>query len=138
MGSVAPEPGRNGENAWGGRGSAEQVWDAAGQVSLEREVAAAEGSPTLSRYLGSVSATNLSRFLLILEGFMTTQLPAGQELPPGKDLALGEQKTCSHCNPTTITPFPPQGGHRTPPSEVLVPPRHGRDTAEPHQQRWPR
>lgn len=53
---------------------------------------------------------------------MTTQLPAGQELPPGKDLALGEQKTCSHCSPTTITPFPPQGGHRTPPSEVLVPP----------------
>lgn len=97
-------------------------------MSLEREVAVAEGFPTLSRYLGNVSATDLSTFLLISEGFMTTQLPAGQELPPGKDLALGEQKTCPQCSPTTITPFSPQGGSGTP--------QHGRDTAQPHR-RWP-
>lgn len=87
-------------------------------MSLEREVATAEGSPTLSRYLGSVSATNLSTFLLISEGFMTTQLPAGQELPPGKDLAFGEQKPA----PSTAPPPSPQGGHgKSPPSEALVP-----------------
>ena len=120
----------------GGRGSAKRVWDTERQVSLEREVAAAEDSSTLSRYLGSVSATNLSTFLLISEGFMTTPLPAGQELAPGKDLALGEPKTCPQYSPTTIIPFPPQAGHRTPPGEV--PPQHGRDTAQPHQQRWPR
>ena len=100
MGSVAP--GLEQREGVGGRGSAEQVWDTEGQVALEREVAAAEGSPTLSRYLGSASATNLSTFLLISEGFMMTQLPAGQELPPGKDLAPGEKESCPQCSPTSI------------------------------------
>jgi len=60
-------------------------------------------------------------FLLISEGFSTTQLPVGQELLPSEELALGEQR-----NPP---PSPPLGWTQVAYVEVLVPSLGSRDAA---------